>query len=230
MFSQRFTAFLPVSHSFNMTRHRQRHQHHRGRGAKVQRFGLAVQRDGDDAAAACEDVRFQATRLIAEQHGFRSLDRRLVRQYCGQAFRLAFFGAVSSAAQTPYYGRLSVKNSSCSWRVPADGLGACGGADDLGVQHVHAVVHRYGTSQPAAIGRHGSQCRRCPGRAHLPRRRSAGPAVLAKFDVSFGMHGLGIADGHDAAVRTDAVRRRCSSAHKSWHPARFRRSSPTWRR
>ena len=77
--------------------------------------------------------------------------------------------------------------------------GACGGADDLGVQHVHAVVHEdYGVAA-GRIGRtdHGAGVARV---AHLPEGGNLrGPTVLAKFDViGSGVHGLGIADGRDA--------------------------------
>lgn len=85
--------------------------------------------------------------------------------------------------------------------------GACGGADDLWVQHVHAVVHEdYGVAA-GRIGRtdHGAGVARV---AHLPEGGNLrGPTVLAKFDViGSGVHGLGIADGRDAlGVRTDAA-------------------------
>ena len=62
--------------------------------------------------------------------------------------------------------------------------GACGGADDLGIQHVHAVVHEdYGVAA-GRIGRtdHGAGVARV---AHLPEGGNLrGPTVLASSTSS----------------------------------------------
>lgn len=159
-----------------MTRHRQRHQHHRGRGAEVQRFGLAIKRDGDDAAAAREDVRFQATRLLPNQHGFRSLDRRLVRSTAGRLSGLRSSVPYTSAAQTSIlWSPVQVKNSSVlmastgRWnREPAVERMT------LGFSTSTQSSTKITASQPAASAARIT-VPALPGRAPARRRQSAGP-------------------------------------------------------